>query len=346
MRLPAPTAAASKDSKLKDFVAKPLVLCLLLAALTLAVYQPATHCGFINYDDPKYFSDNSKVQAGLSTANIAWAFTTGYFGNWHPLTWLSLMLDAEVFGNHPFGPHLTSVLFHTANGVLLLLLLRTLTKSTWRSALVAGLFALHPLHVESVAWVAERKDVLSTFFGLLALLAYAQYAAPGDKSGGRRRKLYVASLAFFALSLMSKPMLVTLPCLLLLLDWWPLGRIAHPQKWREQLPALRPLLREKIPFFALALAACVATYIAQKNDGAVATFTSFPMSDRLGNALISYARYLGKTFWPEALALPYPGSRRPCSPFCAGRLSGWRGVGPSFSPAGSGLRARWSRSLG
>ena len=157
----------------------PVCLCLLLVAVTLAAYWPALRCDFVNYDDPDYFYSNSHVQTGLSFPNFKWAWTTGLCANWHPLTWLSLMLDAEVFGAGPLGPHLTNLLFHAANAVLLFLLLRCMTAATWRSAFVAALFALHPLHVESVAWVAERKDVLSTFFGLLALWAYARYAQNG-----------------------------------------------------------------------------------------------------------------------------------------------------------------------
>src|ERR1700690_421977 len=204
-------------------------LCLLLVAVTLAVYWPVVHGDFLNYDDPDYFTSNAHVNTGFAPGNVAWAFGAGPARNWHPLTWLSLMLDAELFGPGPFGPHFTNLLLHTANAVLLFLLLQRLTAATWRSAFVAALFALHPLHVESVAWVAERKDVLCTFFGMLALLFYAGYArrltggncqVTGPEENIPRPALprvtchvsrcYWLALLFFAFSLMSKPMLVTL----------------------------------------------------------------------------------------------------------------------------------------
>ena len=224
-------------------------ICLLLGAVTLAVYWPVIHCDFLNYDDPDYFTANPHVQTGLTSANIVWAFTTGHASNWHPLTWLSLMLDAEWFGQEPAGPHFTNLLFHAANTVLLFLLLRRLTAATWRSALVAALFALHPLHVESVSWVAERKDVLSAFFGLLSLLFYARYAQSVTNDGlqvARTEKItpqsgssrvvrhsslfYALALVFFALGLMAKPMLVTIPLVMLLLDWWPLQRVTGDKR--------------------------------------------------------------------------------------------------------------------
>jgi Flp pilus assembly protein TadD len=296
----------------------PAIVCLLLAALTLAVYWPVVHCDFLNYDDPDYFTANPHVQTGFTWANVTWAFTTGHAGNWHPLTWLSLMLDAELSGRGPAGPHFTNLLFHTANTILLFLLLRSLTGTVWRSALVAALFALHPLHVESVAWVAERKDVLSAFFGLLSLWAYAVHAQSltGDKrlvTGEtaattlsrvifRVSRFYWLALFFFALGLMSKPMLVTLPLVMLLLDWWPLQRL------KVQGPVFRvqSLVLEKIPFFSLSAASCVVTFIAQQNSGAVAALVKIPMTGRLENTFVSFARYLGNTFWPFSLAIPYP----------------------------------------
>ena len=285
--------AASKFRALSN----PALVCLLLALVTLAVYWPAVHCDFVNYDDPDYFTANPHVQTGLTSANITWAFTTGHAGNWHPLTWLSLMLDAEWCGRGPAGPHFTNLLFHTANSVLLFLLLRRLTATTWRSALVAALFALHPLHVESVAWVAERKDVLCAFFGLLSLWAYAGYAERQSVPDSRPSPLnYFLALVFFALSLMSKPMLVTLPLVMLLLDYWPLKRIAN----------FEILLLEKIPFFALSAASCIVTFIVQQKGGAVAALVKVPMTSRVENAMVSIARYLGKTFCPVPLAIPYP----------------------------------------
>jgi tetratricopeptide (TPR) repeat protein len=286
----------------------PAFICLLLAAVTLAVFWPVVHCDFVNYDDPEYFTANPHVLTGLTPANAVWAFTTGHAGNWHPLTWLSLMLDATLFGKGASGPHLTNLLLHTANTALLFLLLRRMTAATWRSALVATLFALHPLHVESVAWITERKDVLSTFFGLLSLWAYADYArkrpaAGNDTPDGWRGSVdYFLALFFFALGLMSKPMLVTLPFLMLLLDWWPLQRF----KVQGFGFSVSSLVLEKIPFFVLSAASCVVTFIVQQSGGAVAALVEVPMNVRLENAFVSIARYLGKIFCPVSLAGPYP----------------------------------------
>ncbi len=296
--------------------ARPAVLCLLLVAVTAAVYWPATRCDFVNYDDPDYFFSNPHVLAGLTPGNIAWAFTTGFASNWHPLTWLSLMLDAELFGKGPAGPHFTNLLLHAANTVLVFLLFRRLTAANWRSAVVAALFALHPLHVESVAWVSERKDVLSGFFGLLALLFYAGYAqgVTGDTCRVTRTesiqsqvtchvsRFYWLALLFFTLGLMSKPMLVTLPFVMLLLDYWPLKRLMTDDL---RLTILR-LVWEKIPFFALSTVSCWVTFLVQQKAGAVVALTKFSAAARTGNTFVSYARYLEKTFWPVSLANPYP----------------------------------------
>jgi Flp pilus assembly protein TadD len=291
----------------------PAVLCLLLAAITMVVWWPVVHCDFLNYDDPDYYTANPHVQTGLTWANIVWAFTTGHASNWHPITWLSLMLDAAFSGKEPAGPHFTNLLFHAANTVLLFLLLRRLTRlredasawqaaATWRSALVAALFALHPLHVESVAWVSERKDVLSAFFGLLSLWAYARYVRELKVPGSKFKVFYALALMIFALGLMSKPMLVTLPLLMLLLDWWPLQRFkVQGSEFRVQ-----KLIREKIPFFILSAVSCVVTFIAQQKGGTVAALVKIPMTGRIENAFVSCARYLGKTFWPATLATPYP----------------------------------------
>jgi Tfp pilus assembly protein PilF len=284
-------------------------ICLLLAVVTLAVWWPAIQCDFLNLDDPDYFTANPHVQTGLTWANVLWASTTGFASNWHPLTWLSLMLDAELFGKGPGWPHFTNFLFHTANTVLLFLLLRRLTAATWRSALVAALFALHPLHVESVAWVSERKDVLSAFFGLLSLLAYANYARGLSITGNcvfsfRRPGLdYWLALVFFALGLMAKPMLVTLPLVMLLLDFWPLERKRNA-RWRAS--DARHLALEKLPFLVLSAVSCVITFIVQQRGGAVAALVRIPMASRIENAFVSYGRYLGKTFWPDNLAVLYP----------------------------------------
>jgi protein O-mannosyl-transferase len=298
-----------------DLISKPVVLCLALALVTVAVFFPARNFEFLNYDDPDYFTANLHVQAGLSAKNVVWAFTTRAAANWHPLTWLSLMLDADLFGKNPAGPHLVNLLFHTVNTVLLFLLLRRLTSATWRSAFVAGLFALHPLHVESVAWIAERKDVLSAFFGLLALLCYANYAlfkvqsskfkveSPTEPGFPSSVLWYLTSVLWFTLGLMSKPMLVTLPFVMLLLDFWPLNRF-DVQGSRFKAGDLGKLMVEKIPFFALSIAASVITFWVQKSGGAIKDQVPFP--GRLGNAFVSYLRYLGKTVWPDPLATPYP----------------------------------------
>jgi Tfp pilus assembly protein PilF len=323
-----PRATSSPAPADGGLLSLPPVVGLLLAVLALAVYLPATHCGFVNYDDPDYYIANRHVQSGLTASGVAWAFTTGQLGNWHPITWLSLMLDAEWFGKNPSGPHLINLVFHAVNTVLLFILLHRLTRTMWRSAAVAALFALHPLHVESVAWISERKDVLSTFFGLLTLLCYARYAASGELQVASAKSVTAASpvarptsryywlaLFFFALGLMSKSMLVTLPFVMLLIDFWPLNRFS--------LSAFRlPLLLEKIPFFALALVMCVVTFIAQQKGGAVADMTSYPLPVRLENAVVSYARYVGKAFWPEPLALPYPhpGAWPLTTVICAGAL--------------------------
>jgi tetratricopeptide (TPR) repeat protein len=284
-------------------ISQPVFICLLLAAATLAVFWPVTGCDFVNYDDPDYFFSNVHVRAGLTWNGVAWAFRTVHASNWHPLTWLSLMVDAELFGKGPAGPHFTNLLFHAANTVLLFLLLRKLTAAVWRSAFVAALFALHPLHVESVAWISERKDVLSAFFALLALLAYARFVEESKVQSPMSKVFYVLALFAFACGLMAKPMLVTLPFVMLLLDWWPLQRISNPE---FQMANFRRLLLEKIPFFVLSAISCVITFIVQKKSGAVATLTGFSMPARIENTFVSYARYLGKALWPDPLAVPYP----------------------------------------
>jgi tetratricopeptide (TPR) repeat protein len=280
---------------------------LLLALITLLAYLPVARDGFVDYDDQDYVTENSVVQKGLTWTGIQWAFTTGHASNWHPLTWLSHMADCELFGLNPGAHHLVSVLFHTANAVLLFALLLRLTGQLWPSAFVAALFAWHPLHVESVAWISERKDVLSTFFALLTLLAYTRYAQ-------KRSTLdYALALVFFALGLMAKPMLVTLPFVMLLLDYWPLRRVltfnsascGNDAKTGQLSTALR-LVLEKWPFFLLVLISCVVTYLAQYRGEAVMTFQRFPLHLRIANALIAYERYLGKTFWPSDLAILYP----------------------------------------
>jgi len=316
-RNPNPGAPSSPDPRSdRAFSLQPpaFSLCLLLALVTLLVYLPARQHDFVSYDDPVYVTSNRYVQAGLTWAGVRWALVSTYAGNWHPLTWLSHMLDVQLFGPGPMGPHLVNVLFHAANTVLLFVLLRRLTGALWRSALVAALFALHPLHVESVAWVAERKDVLSGFFFLLTLLAYAHYVERSKVQSPRSKVFYWLAWLGFALGLMSKPMLVTLPLVLLLLDYWPLKRFTIYDTDSCRVFAIHrslhftlwPLVREKIPFLLLSAMSCAVTYGAQKEGGAVRTLASFSMGERVGNALVSCARYLGKTFWPADLAVLYP----------------------------------------
>jgi tetratricopeptide (TPR) repeat protein len=264
-----------------------------LAGLTLVVFSPALGCGFVNFDDYTYVSCNPNVTGGLTPAGVRWAFTTTRAANWHPLTWLSLQLDASLFGNSAPAFHFTNVLLHAANAALLFLALRALTGAYWRSAAAALLFAVHPLRVESVAWVAERKDVLSVFFGLLALWAYAGYA----RRPSAVRYLAVASA--LALSLLCKPMLVTFPFLLLVLDWWPLARARSVREWGRRAI-------EKIPLVLLVALSSAATYWAQNREGAVQKLDDFPPSARVANAVVSYGVYLTKTAWPAGLAAYYP----------------------------------------
>jgi len=253
------------------------IICLALAVVTLLVYWPLLHHGFVNYDDPDYITQNPHVQAGLTWPGIVWAFQSGAASNWHPLTWISHMADCQLFGLNPAGHHLTSLLFHTANALLLFLLLNRLTGAMWRSAFVAALFAWHPLHVESVAWASERKDVLSAFFWMLTLLAYAQFAGESKVQSPKSKVFYLLALILFACGLMSKPMVVTLPFVLLLLDFWPLQRLNRS--------TIQRLLVEKIPFLVLTIASCVVTRLVQ--DGALWSSASLTFQFRAANALMS-----------------------------------------------------------
>jgi tetratricopeptide (TPR) repeat protein len=278
---------------------------LLLVATTAAVYWQVRAHEFVNYDDGPYVYENPHVRAGLTAASVKWAFTAAHLYNWHPLTWLSHMLDCQLYGLDAGKHHMTSLLFHAANTVLLFLVLRRMTGAMWRSAFVAALFALHPLHVESVAWVAERKDVLSTLFWLLTMMAYVRYA---EKPCPAR---YVPVLVLFALGLTAKPMLVTVPIVLLLLDYWPLGRVEHELSVAgTKVGAYWRLIREKLPLFALAATSCVITYLVQRSGGAVKTLEQFSLRVRVGNAFVACMKYIGKMFWPRALAAfyPHPGS--------------------------------------
>jgi Flp pilus assembly protein TadD len=283
-----------QSARQMKWVCHPLFICLLLVVATLAVYWPVKNYGFVNYDDSAYFFANPHVLGGLTGPDIHWAFTTNEQANWHPLTWLSLMLDAQLFGKGAMAPHLTNVLFHALNSILLYILLLRWTSSSWRSAAVAMLFAIHPVHVESVAWVAERKDVLSGFFGLLALLCYTCHA----RNNKAWSPVYWLTLFLFTCSLMAKPMLVTFPFLLLLLDYWPL------QRFNTSAPGR--LLVEKIPFLLISIASSVVTFIVQQKGGAVSTLTKVPLLVRVENMFVSYVSYVFKLFWPVNLANPYP----------------------------------------
>lgn len=303
---PASSKPELQSRRVEDLFSSPekrnLILCLLLVLLTLAVYNPVSHHPFVNYDDNLYITQNSHVRAGLSWSSVVWAFTTFDQANWHPLTWISHELDYQLFKLNPAGHHYSNVLLHCANAVLLFLVLRWATGFTWRSLMVAALFALHPVNVESVAWVAERKTLLSMFFFLFALAAYGRYA----RKPGAGRYLVVA--AMFALGLMAKPMVITLPCVLLLWDYWPLGRMAGPEQRGGEVKkrSLGWLLREKLPLFALSAASAVVTLRAQAQGGAVRSVREFSFSGRIANAVVAYGRYILHTFWPAGLAPMYP----------------------------------------
>jgi protein O-mannosyl-transferase len=292
-----------------------LIFCLLLVAATLAFYNPIVHNQFVDYDDLSYIQKNFHVTGGLTWEDIKWSFTTGRDGNWHPLTWLSHALDCQLFGLNPIGHHYTNLLLHGANVVLLFLLLLRATGSPWPSLVVAALFALHPANVESVAWAAERKNVLSMLFFLLAIHAYDRYARSG------KRNLYWSVALLFALGLMAKPQIVTLPFVLLLWDYFPLGRIGARDE-SSASPAKHSfayLVWEKWPLFILAAADSVITVIVQRAGDSVRTLAEVPMSVRLENVLVSYIRYLATAFWPSPLAPMYP---RPEGPLPVWQVSG------------------------
>ncbi|HUI90747.1 MAG TPA: tetratricopeptide repeat protein [Chitinivibrionales bacterium] len=280
------------------------VIILGLTVITLAVYWPVQDFPFIYYDDDEYVYDNPHVQQGLSINNFLWAFQSRSAANWHPLTWLSLMLDTDLYGKNPEGYHLTSLLLHIFNVLLLFLILSKLTKTKWRCAFVSCLFALHPLHVESVAWISERKDLLCALFMLLSIWAYSDYV------GTRKLPAYIRALIYFAFGLMAKPMLVTLPIVLLLLDFWPLSRFVSGTNTitvKEGASGYRhgtiALLLEKVPFLLLSISSCFITLYVQKASGAVA---DFPLDRRVANAVISYLLYLRNTVFPCHLAFFYP----------------------------------------
>jgi len=286
------------------------MLCIgLLLLLVGAAFLPVLRNGFISWDDGDYILSNPHVRTGVSWENIRWAFGSFENSNWHPLTWISHMVDCEIFGLRAWGHHLTSLALHALNTLLVFLVLRRMTSATWRSFAVAALFAVHPLRVESVAWAAERKDVLSALFFLLTLLCYAERLKCGVRNAecGTGKvvsdgwKWYGAALGFFALGLMSKPMVVTLPFVLLLIDYWSPRRTSNS---REQSRLCASAFPDKVPFFLLAAASCVVTYEAQRRGGSVQAM--LPMGARIENAVVSYLRYLGKMIWPVDLAVFYP----------------------------------------
>jgi hypothetical protein len=294
-----------------------IIICIFLMVSTFVVYSQIQEHEFLNYDDNVYLTENNHVKSGLTRESIVWAFKP-HASNWFPLTWLSHMLDYQLYGLTPKGHHLTNLFFHIANALILFLVLLRMTGASWQSGFVATLFALHPLHVESVAWAAERKDVLSTFFWMLTIWAYIRYVRTTEI------KRYLLVVLFFALGLMSKPMLVTLPFVMLLLDYWPLGRFklklrkekskslqkGQPLDTEKSIPQL---ICEKLPLLVLAAGSSITTFIVQKSGGAVQSQDLFPLQARIINALVSYLEYLGKMVWPRGLAIlyPHPGNALP-----------------------------------
>ena len=312
-RKPALVAAAKRQSVIPvseniRLKRSDLVILLGLAVMTFGIYAQVIGHRFITLDDPTYIRENPNVNRGVTLAGLAWAFTTFYVANWHPLTWISHMIDCQLFGTNAGRHLLVNTLIHAANTLLIFYFLFRTTHARWRSALVAALFALHPLHVESVAWASERKDTLSTFFGLLSLIAYVRYAEARSIS----RYAWVA--VTLGLGLLAKPMLVTWPFVMLLLDYWPLARFrgrGQRQRLRsashsEATTATARLIWEKLPLFALVAASVIITFVAQSHGGAVRTFAAAPVGFRLSNGVVSYAKYILLMFWPNNLAVYYP----------------------------------------
>ena len=289
-----------------------IAICLFLVVATFAVYWQVQDHEFLNYDDKEYVTNNWNVKAGLTSESIKWAFTTGHFANWHPMTWLSHMLDFQLYGSHPKGHLLINLLIHIANALLLFLVLFRMTGALWQSGFVAALFALHPFNVESVAWISERKNVLSTLFWLLTIWSYVRFV---EKPSPKR---YGLTALFLMVGLMSKPMLVTLPFVLLMLDFWPLGRwrlLPESEKNNDlkEGEKFSKLIREKIPFFIIVVGSSIITFIVQKSGGALKAMEDNSLSARIANAMVSYVTYLGKTFWPSELSVfyPHPGNTLP-----------------------------------
>lgn len=320
----------------------PAAFCrLLLLAAALLLYWPATDHGFINFDDPDYVLENGQVRQGLTMAGLKWAFTTTHAGNWHPLTWLSHMADVALFGMRPAGHHFTSILIHAVTGVLIFQLFLRATGHLWLAALLAAVVTFHPLQVESVAWVAERKNVLAGLFGVLTLFGYTAYAR---RPGWR---LYGVTLVLFALGLMAKPMLVTLPFVMVLFDFWPLGRAS--QAGIPGLAGLWPLIREKWPFFILSAVSAAVTILAQSSGKAIQSLDAIPFGVRLVNALASYGAYIGKLIWPVNLGIyyPYAGSPAPAAvALAAALLVAFSAVALAFRGSRPFLPVGWLWFLG
>ena len=298
-----PAVAALRKAPTSQRFRKPwqiAAVCVILAVVTVLVYSGVRNNDFLTYDDGVYVSENHQVQMGVNPHTIAWAFTTFHASNWHPLTWVSHMVDWSLYGRNPVGHHLTNVFLHAANAILLFLLLLYLTGFLGRAAIAAFLFAVHPAHVESVAWLAERKDLLCAFFSLIALLVYVWYV----RSPSWKRLAWVVLAS--ACALMSKPMAVTLPFIMLLLDYWPLRRVSFTQQTHAaRFSSLRKLFLEKWPLFILAIFSSVVTFLAQRSGGSVIILEAFPMWVRFSNAAISYCRYLRIAFWPYPLTAYY-----------------------------------------
>ena len=288
------------EAMFHSFGQRKLVLGLLLVLVTLALYNPVSRNGFVSFDDDRYVTENPHVHAGLHWSTAAWAFTSIDQANWHPLTWLSHALDCQLFGLNPIGHHYTNLLLHATNSLLLFMILQWFTGYTGRSLMVAALFAVHPLNVEPVAWVAERKNLLCMFFFLLALAAYGRYV----RKPGIVRYLVVA--LFFAMGLMSKPMVITMPFVLLLLDYWPLRRFGAPQSPADNPWPLWKLFLEKLPLLALSVGSAIITMIAQRANGAILMSAAHDPLLRLKNVILCYSLYIAKTIWPSHLAVLYP----------------------------------------
>lgn len=295
--------------KIKQKQCVNIIAICLLVFMTIAIFIQVRNHEFIGYDDDRYITKNVHVQQGITWKSVHWAFSTTAVGNWHPLTWLSHLLDVQLFGMNAGDHHLVNILLHLLNAVLLYFLWKSMTGEVWKSFFVAALFAVHPLHVESVAWIAERKDMLSGFFWMLTLLCYAQYT----KRPNRGR--YLLALLFFMLGLMAKPMLVTLPFVLILLDFWPLKRFQHlfsiEATAQSRMLLIRALVLEKAVFFILALLSSLVTFWAQHGGGAVGSLQMYPLFTRIVNALVAYAMYMVKMFLPTKLAVLYPHTGMP-----------------------------------